>query len=68
MPTLICKIEAPTPSKCKYQIVPTTLLVFVDVNEDLNIANDVVTPLNPLVVLVATEELEETLLDVNISQ
>jgi hypothetical protein len=31
-------------------------------------ANDVVTPSNPLVALVKQEELEETLLDVNVSQ
>jgi hypothetical protein len=43
-------------------------LVFVDVSEDLVMANDVVMPLNPLVALVQEEELEETPLDVNVSQ
>jgi len=31
-------------------------------------ANDVATPLNPLVTLIEHEELEEALLDVNVSQ
>jgi hypothetical protein len=43
-------------------------LVFVDACEDLFMADDVVTPSNPLVVLVEEEKLEETSLDVNISQ
>jgi hypothetical protein len=45
-----------TPSECKYQIIPTTPLVFVDVSEDLVMADDVVTPLNPLVMPVKEEE------------
>jgi hypothetical protein len=55
-------------SEHKYQIVSTTTLVFVDAGEDSIMANDVVMPLNPLVALVEEEELEETSLDVNISQ
>jgi hypothetical protein len=43
-------------------------LVFVDANEDLVMANDVVTPLNPLIAPIEEEELEETPLDVNVSQ
>jgi hypothetical protein len=43
-------------------------LVFVNACEDLVMADDVVTPLNPPVALVEEEELEETSLDVNVSQ
>jgi hypothetical protein len=43
-------------------------LVFVDAGEDLIMADDVVTPSNPLVTPVEEEELEEILLDVNVSQ
>ncbi len=44
------------------------LLVFVDASENLVIADDVATPSNPLVTPVEQEELEETPLDVNVSQ
>jgi hypothetical protein len=57
-----------TPFECKYQIVLTTPLVFIDVGEDSIMANDVVTPLNPLVVPIEEEELEKTMFNVNISQ
>jgi len=57
-----------TPFECKYQIVLTTPLVFIDVGEDSIMANDVVTPLNPLVVPIEKEELEKTMFNVNISQ
>jgi len=43
-------------------------LVFVDVREDLVMADDVVTPLNHAVALVEVEEFEETLFDMNVSQ
>ncbi len=43
-------------------------MVFVDACDDSIMANDVVMPLNPLVVPVEEEELEEAPLDVNISQ
>jgi hypothetical protein len=43
-------------------------LVFIDVGEDSIMANDVVTPLNPLVVPIEEEELEKTMFNVNISQ
>jgi len=43
-------------------------LVFVDASENLVIADDVATPSNPLVTPVEQEELEETPLDVNVSQ
>jgi hypothetical protein len=56
------------PSKCKYQIVPATPLVFVDTNEDLVMADDVVTPSNPLIAPVKEEKFEETPLGVNVSQ
>jgi hypothetical protein len=41
-----------TPSERKYPIIYATLLVFVDVSENLVMADDVATPLNPLVSLV----------------
>jgi hypothetical protein len=68
MPTLIPKINASTPFKCKYQIVLATISIFVDVGEDLLMVDDVATPSNPLVVPVKEEELEKTSLDVNVSQ
>jgi hypothetical protein len=43
-------------------------LVFVDAGENLVMANDVATPLNPLVSLVEKEELEKAPLDVNVFQ
>jgi hypothetical protein len=43
-------------------------LVSVDVSEILVMANDVITPSNPPIALIEKEELEETLLDVNVSQ
>jgi hypothetical protein len=48
------------------------LSIFVDAGENLVMADDVVTPSNPLVALVEKEELEETpldkaLFDVNVS-
>jgi len=42
-------------------------LVFVNTSEDSIMADDV-TPLNPPIVPVEEEELEEPLLDVNVSQ
>jgi hypothetical protein len=43
-------------------------LVFVDVSENLIMADDVATPSNPLVSLVEKEEFEEAPIDVNVSQ
>jgi len=60
--------KASTPFERKYHIVSTTLLVFVDVGENLVMADDVVTPLNPSASLVEKEKLEETLFDVNVLQ
>jgi len=57
-----------TPSECKYHIVSATLLVFVDVSENLVMADDVITPSNPPVSLVEKEELEESPFDMNVSQ
>ncbi len=57
-----------TPSERKYHIVSITLLVFVDVSENLIMADDVATPSNPLVSLVEKEEFEEAPIDVNVSQ
>jgi hypothetical protein len=57
-----------TPSECKYHIISATLLVFVDVGENLVMANDVVAPSNPLVSLEEKEELEEAPLDMNVFQ
>jgi hypothetical protein len=44
------------------------LVFFVDVGENLVMADDVTTLSNPLVSLVEKEELEKTSLDVNVSQ
>jgi len=60
--------KASTPSEHKYHIIFATLLVFVDACENLVMADDVATPSNPPVSLVEKEELEEALLDVNVSQ
>jgi hypothetical protein len=43
-------------------------LVFVNASENLIMADDVITPSNPPVAPIEEEELEEALLDVNISQ
>jgi hypothetical protein len=43
-------------------------LVFVNAGENLVMADDVVTPLNPPFSLVENEELEEAPLDMNVSQ
>jgi hypothetical protein len=43
-------------------------LVFVDASENLVMADDVVTPSNPPVAPIEEEKLEETSLDVNVSQ
>jgi hypothetical protein len=53
-------------SKHKYHIVSTTFLVFVNVGENLVMADDVATPSNPPVSLVEKEELKEAPLDVNV--
>ncbi len=66
-PNLLNK-RASTPSEHKYHIISTTLLVFVDASENLDMADDVATPLNPLISLVEKEELEEALLDMNVFQ
>jgi hypothetical protein len=57
-----------TLSERKYHIVFTTLFVFVDVGENLVVADDVVTLSNLPISLVEKEELEEALLDVNVFQ
>jgi hypothetical protein len=57
-----------TPSECKYHIVFTTLLVFVNASENLVMANDVTTSSNPPVSLVEKEELEEASFDLNVFQ
>jgi len=44
------------------------LSIFVDADENLVMANDVTTPSNPPVTPVEQEELEETSLDMNVSQ
>jgi len=66
-PNLLNK-KASTPSKRKYPIVSSTLLVFVDAGENLDMVNDVATPSNLLVSLIEKEEFEKTPLDVNVSQ
>jgi hypothetical protein len=57
-----------TPFESKYQIVSVILLAFVDASEDSIMVNDVATPSNLPIALVEEEELEETPLDVNVSQ
>jgi len=57
-----------TPSERKYHICFATLLVFVDANENLVMANDVVMPLNPPVSLVEKEEFKESPFDMNVSE
>jgi len=57
-----------TPSERKYPIVSATLLVLVDAGENLVMADDVDMPSNLLVSLLEKEKLEETSLDVNVSQ
>jgi len=54
--------------KCKYEIVSFNLLVFVDANEDSIMVDDVVMPLNFPIAPIEEEELEETQLNVNVSQ
>jgi hypothetical protein len=66
--TLICYIKASTPFECKYQIVPITLLVFIDVGEYSVMGDDVVTPSNPPIGPIEEEELEKTPFGVNVSQ
>jgi hypothetical protein len=56
---LIFKIKASISFECKHQITLATFLVFVDVNENLIMANDVARTLNPLVTLVEGKELEK---------
>jgi len=60
--------KASTPSERKYHIISATLLVFVDVGENLVMADDSATPSNPLVSLVEKEKLEEAPFDMNVSQ
>jgi hypothetical protein len=60
--------KASTLLEHKYHIISTTLLVFVDVGENLVMADDVATPSNPLDSLVEKEKPEKTPLDVNVSQ
>jgi hypothetical protein len=57
-----------TPSEHKCHIVFATLLVFVDVGENLVMADDVATPSNLSGSLVEKEELEEASLNVNVYQ
>jgi hypothetical protein len=69
MLALICyNKKTLTPFERKYHIVYVTFLVFVDACENLVMADDVAMPSNPPVSLVEKEELEEALLDVNVSQ
>jgi len=67
-PTLIKKIKALTSFKCKYQIILTTLLVFVDASEDLIMVDDATTLSNPPIAPIEEEEVEEAPFDMNVSQ
>jgi len=60
--------KASTPPERKCHIISATFLVFVDVGENLVMADDSAMPLNPLVSLVEKEELEEAPFDMNVSQ
>jgi hypothetical protein len=51
-----------TPFKRKYHIVSATFY-FVDVGDNLAMADDVATPSNPLVAIVDKEKLEEVTFD-----
>jgi hypothetical protein len=66
--TLIYLINASTPFECKYQIIPDIPSDFVDIGENLVMADDVATPSNPLIMLLKKEELEKTLFHVNVFQ
>ncbi len=66
-PNLLNK-KVSTLSERKYHIVYVVFLIFVDVGENLVMADDVATPSNLLGSLVGKEKLEEALLDVNVSQ
>jgi hypothetical protein len=59
--------KASTPSERKYHLVRTIFLVFVDAAQ-LVMADDDATPSNPPVAPVQQEELEEALLDLDVSQ
>jgi hypothetical protein len=52
----------------KYHIVWLSFWFFIDAGEHLVMADDVTTPSNPPFSLVEKEKLEETLLDVKVSQ
>ncbi len=58
--------QPPLNASTKFFWLP--LLIFVDVGEALNMADDVVTLSNPPIVPVEEEKLEETSLDVNVFQ
>jgi hypothetical protein len=60
--------KALTLPKRKYPNVFATFLVFVDVGENLIMADDVAMPSNPLVSLIEKEEFKEAPLDVNVFQ
>jgi hypothetical protein len=66
-PNLLNK-KASTLSERKYHIISPTLLVFVDACENLVMADDVATPLNPPGSLIEKEELEEAPFNMNVSQ
>jgi hypothetical protein len=59
-PILIFEIKASTFFECKYQIISTTLLVFIDVGENSIMVDDATTPSNSPIVLVEKEKLEKT--------
>jgi len=61
-------LKALTSFECKYQITLAIFFVFVDANEDLIMADDVVTPSNPLIMPVKEEKFEKIPFDVNIFQ
>jgi hypothetical protein len=53
--TLILKIKASTSYECKYQIILTTLLVFVNASEDSIMVDGATTPSNLLIAQIKEE-------------
>jgi hypothetical protein len=57
-----------TPFERKYHIILDANLVFIDASENLVMADNVATPLNPSIAPIEQKELEEVPLEVNVSQ
>jgi len=57
-----------TPFEHKYHIILDANLVFINASENLVMADNVATPLNPSITPIEQKELEEVPLEVNVSQ